>query len=232
MKSVEVLVVHPFDNYKLYDSNLKKVTQKKNLFNTGRDVSSYQVSNLDVLNMCIIARLVKRKNHENIIRAISLMSHMRLTFTVNLKIAGDGPERQNIENLIHDLGLRSEIELLGKITEEQKRALLDTSDLFVMPTLYNPREISIEGFGISYIEACYHGCPSIYVPVGGTVDAVIDNVTGISCDGSPEGIVNAILKARSFDWDPLAFAEHVLKFDSSAQQTFETIIWGEDYSDL
>jgi len=231
-KSAEVFVVHPFDNYKVYLSNLKKVVQTKNLLNSGQNISSYQVPNLDVLNICIIARLVKRKNHENVIRAILIISNMRLPFTVKLKIAGDGPERENIKTLINDLEMREQIDLLGKITEEQKRELLNMSDLFVMPTLYNPKELSIEGFGISYIEACCHGCPSVYVPVGGVVDAVMENVTGISCDGSPESIASAILKAKGFDWDVSAFTEHVLKFDSSAQQRFETLVWGQDYCDL
>jgi glycosyltransferase involved in cell wall biosynthesis len=231
-KSAVVFVVHPFDNYKPYLSNLFNSAQTKKLLNSGQQTNSYQVSKLDVLSICIIARLVKRKNHENVIRAILIISNMRLPFTVKLKIAGDGPEQENLKILIHDLGLRAQIELLGKITEERKRALLDTSDLFVMPTLSNSKELSIEGFGISYIEACCHGCPSIYVPVGGVVDAVIDNVTGISCDGSPESIASAILKAVNVDWDVSAFKEHVLKFDSSAQQTFETLIWGRDYCDL
>jgi glycosyltransferase involved in cell wall biosynthesis len=221
-KSSLVFVVHPFDDYKKYIPNLTNLVQAKKLLNTG------EASSLKVLNICMIARLVKRKNHENVLRAISIMSKMSLPFNIIFKIAGDGPERENIEGLIHYLNLQSQTELLGKISEERKQALLENSDLFVMPTLYHSEERSIEGFGISYIEACCYGCPSVYVPVGGVVDAVFNNVTGISCDGSPKSIAFAILKAINFNWDVNAFIEHLLKFDISAQQTFEKLIWQKD----
>ena len=41
---------------------------------------------------------------------------------------------------------------------------------------------SIEGFGISYLEAAFFGIPSIASNVGGTPEAVINNKTGIIID--------------------------------------------------
>lgn len=221
----QIFTIYPFSNYKMKLAKLVNSNLNKVLLNRIENINSPKIFNLDVLNICIIARLVKRKNHANLIRSISIISDMRLPFSVNLKIAGDGPERNNIEILIHKLGLQSQVELMGKITEEQKTSLLDSSDLFVMPTLFNSEELSIEGFGISYIEACCHGCPSIYVPVGGAGEAVVDNVTGISCNGLPENIASAILKAINFDWNIVNFKEHVLKFDSTSQKKFEELIW-------
>ena len=39
-----------------------------------------------------------------------------------------------------------------------------------------------EGFGIVYLEADAHGCPSVAGNVGGAVDAVVDGETGLLVD--------------------------------------------------
>ena len=49
----------------------------------------------------------------------------------------------------------------------------------VMPTIDESVNKSIEGFGISYIEAALFGIPSIASNVGGTSEAVIHDKTGI-----------------------------------------------------
>ena len=49
----------------------------------------------------------------------------------------------------------------------------------VMPTIDESVNKSIEGFGISYIEAALFGIPSIASNVGGTSEAVIHYKTGI-----------------------------------------------------
>ena len=47
-----------------------------------------------------------------------------------------------------------------------------------MPTLDETKNCSIEGFGISYLEAAFFAIPSIASNVGGTPEAVINNTTG------------------------------------------------------
>ena len=48
-----------------------------------------------------------------------------------------------------------------------------------MPTIDETNKLSIEGFGIAYIEAASFGIPSIASNTGGTKEAVIHNETGI-----------------------------------------------------
>ena len=52
----------------------------------------------------------------------------------------------------------------------------------IMPTLDETKKLSIEGFGISYIEAALFGIPSIASNVGGAQEAVLHNETGIIID--------------------------------------------------
>ena len=95
---------------------------------------------------------------------------------------GDGEERQNLEKLKDELGLNNEVMLINKSNEELKVALLDSSDLFLMPSISYRK--SVEGFGISYIEAASYGKASIGGKDGGANDAIQDGITGYICDGS------------------------------------------------
>ena len=127
-----------------------------------------------------IARLEKRKNHKKIIYAINelIKDFKNLLYL----IAGDGPEMKKIRKLINKLNLKKNVKILGKVNESDKAFLFKISDLHVMPTIEDKRSISIEGFGISYIEAGMHGIPSISSGLGGTKESVIDGKTGIICN--------------------------------------------------
>ena len=52
---------------------------------------------------------------------------------------------------------------------------------------------SVEGFGISYIDAAWFGVPSIASREGGAPDAVIDGVTGLIIDNTEVSSVSAAL---------------------------------------
>ena len=97
-------------------------------------------------------------------------------------IAGDGPEMKKIRKLINKLNLKRNVKILGKVSENDKDFLFKISDLHVMPTIQDKKSISIEGFGISYIEAGMYGVPSISSGLGGTKESVIDSKTGIICN--------------------------------------------------
>ena len=127
-----------------------------------------------------IARLEKRKNHKKIIYAV----HDLVKEFQNLLylIAGDGREMKKISKLIDKLNLKKNVKILGKVNERDKTFLFKISDLHVMPTILDKRSLSIEGFGISYIEAGLYGIPSISSGLGGTKESVINGKTGIICN--------------------------------------------------
>ena len=62
----------------------------------------------------------------------------------------------------------------------------------VMPTTDESIERSVEGFGISYLEAAFYGIPSIASNVGGTPEAVLHNNTGIIISNVAE--LDSVLK--------------------------------------
>ncbi len=140
-----------------------------------------------------IARLEKRKNHQKIIYAVKDLVQ-EFTNLLYL-IAGDGPKIKKISRLINKLDLKNNVKILGRVNEREKAFLFKVSDLHVMPTIQDKRSASIEGFGISYIEAGIHGIPSISSGLGGTKESVIDGKTGIICNpNNVSSIKNSIRK--------------------------------------
>jgi phosphatidylinositol alpha-1,6-mannosyltransferase len=132
---------------------------------------------------------------------------------------GDGDEKDNLVKLQKELGLKDEINFIYKSSEQEKLGLLEKSDLFIMPSVIHKK--SIEGFGISFIEAASYGKPSIGGIFGGESDAIIEGKTGYLCDGNDlnalyetlskvlnndhykEMRVNALEFSQNFSWDKI-----------------------------
>ena len=118
----------------------------------------------------------------------------------NLKYVsiGDGEEKRNLEKLKIELGLEKNVELIFSSTEQEKVGLLEQSDVFVMPSVVYKK--SVEGFGISYIEAASYGKPSIGGIYGGEGDAIKSGQTGYLCNGNDlNAIYDTLLKILTND---------------------------------
>ena len=132
---------------------------------------------------------------------------------------GDGEEMGNLQSLKNELGLGNEVLILNESTELLKVALLEQSDLFLMPSVIYKK--SVEGFGISFIEAAAYGTGSIGGVAGGASDAIQDGISGYLCDGGDlnsiyEAIIkfydndnykqlgkNAFIFSKNFHWDKI-----------------------------
>ena len=94
---------------------------------------------------------------------------------------GDGDEKENLFKLKQELGLDKEVVLINQSDEQLKVALLNESNLFLMPSVIYKK--SVEGFGITFIEAASYGVASIGGLSGGEKDAIKNGITGYLCDG-------------------------------------------------
>lgn len=99
-----------------------------------------------------VCRLVKRKGIDLAIQAVESLKNKGLKF--KYYIAGQGPEMDNLKQLIDDLQLSNEVILMGEVSEADKYNLLHQSDVFIMPN-HSLKDKDIEGFGISFVEAQY-----------------------------------------------------------------------------
>ena len=126
---------------------------------------------------------------------------------------GDGDEKNNLEKLKKELNLEREVSFIFKTNEQEKVALLEQSDLFVMPSIIYKK--SVEGFGISYIEAACYGKPSIGGVFGGESDAIVEGKTGYLCDGNDLNALYEILLKTLDNQNYKQLGSHALKFSEN-----------------
>ena len=127
-----------------------------------------------------VSRLDGRKSHKNVLMTIkNLIPKFPKLKYVSI---GDGDEKNNLEKLSKELGLIDQVRFIYKSTEQEKIGLLEKSDIFIMPSVIYKK--SVEGFGITFIEAASYGKPSIAGKFGGEADAVLEGKTGYLCDGN------------------------------------------------
>ena len=92
-----------------------------------------------------------------------------------------------------ELNLKDEVVFIHKSEEDLKNALIHESDLFLMPSIVYKK--SVEGVGISFIEAASYGKASIGGSSGGEKDAIENGKTGFICDGNDlNSIYETIIK--------------------------------------
>jgi len=99
-----------------------------------------------------VGRLEHRKGVKYLLRAFAELEAREPN--VRLLIAGDGPDREKLEDYAQELGIKN-VHFLGFIDEAQKKELLHTSDLFCSPAIFG------ESFGIVLLEAMASGLVTV-----------------------------------------------------------------------
>jgi phosphatidyl-myo-inositol alpha-mannosyltransferase len=99
-----------------------------------------------------IGRLEKRKGVKYLLRAFAVMQQTEPN--AKLLLAGAGPDRDKLEQLVAEYGLRH-VQFLGYVDEAKKLELLEQADVFCSPALYG------ESFGIVLLEALASGLPIV-----------------------------------------------------------------------
>ena len=161
-----------------------------------------------------VSRFDKRKNHEKVIMAIRNLKekYPDITYTC----IGYGDEEENLKKLVIELKLDKYVVFLSDISNELKNALIAKSNIFIMPSIIY--KTSVEGFGISFIEAAQYGIPSIGGKDGGASDAIVHNKTGLICDGnSLDEIYSSI--------DNLFEGNKYIEFGKECKTHSENFLW-------
>ena len=127
-----------------------------------------------------VSRFDKRKNHEKVIMALRNLKE--LYPSIIYVCIGYGEEEENVKKLVNELNLNNQVVFLKNISDNLKNALVAKSNIFIMPSVIHNK--SVEGFGLAFVEAAQYGVPSIGGKDGGASDAIINEKTGLICDGN------------------------------------------------
>jgi colanic acid/amylovoran biosynthesis glycosyltransferase len=123
-----------------------------------------------------VARLVEKKGIKYSLEAISkvLKSHSNIEYS----IAGDGPLRFELEQIIIRLKLEPHVHLLGWRTQVEINELMEQSDILLAPSVTS-KDGDQEGIPVVLMEALAMGLPVISTYHSGIPELIIDGQTGL-----------------------------------------------------
>jgi glycosyltransferase involved in cell wall biosynthesis len=161
------------------------------LIPNGIDVGAWRVTPIagdrDEVRVVAVMRLAPRKRSMALVRMVERASALlpegrRLRLT----LVGDGPLREQVQRYVrsHDLEHgRCVVDLAGRLSPDDVRATLASSDAFVAPAL-------MESFGIAALEARTSGLPVLAYAATGIRSFVRSEVEGLLADDDDAMVVN------------------------------------------
>ncbi len=109
-------------------------------------------NNLTAKNIISVGRLSPEKGFIDLIKVFKKISEKHNDWT--LTIAGDGPEREKIEELIIQYNLKKKVKLLGNLKPQELDKIYQNSSIYIM-TSYE------ESFGLVLLEAAHYNLPLV-----------------------------------------------------------------------
>jgi glycosyltransferase involved in cell wall biosynthesis len=126
-----------------------------------------------------LGRLARPKNYHTALEAMALLKYRPWRYY----IAGSGPDEPALRTQVGVLGLEDRVKFLGHV--DDIRPLLEASDLFLMPSLW-------EGFGLAAVEAMNAGLPVIASDVPGLREVVAPTGAPLVSPEDPQALAGAI----------------------------------------
>jgi len=123
-----------------------------------------------------VARLVPHKGQDMGIRALASLT--RDFPNLRYIMVGEGHDELRLRALARELGVTDKVGFVGPMRDDELPEAYATSTIYLGASRVD-KEINVEGFGISFLEAGASGVPSVAGDSGGVRSAVRDGETGI-----------------------------------------------------
>ena len=130
------------------------------------DLNQYNLKIEDEDYALYFGRLSKEKGILNLINAFTKLE------CGNLYIAGEGPEKENIEKIINENNLKDRVKLLGFLNADEMKDTIRKCRFVVVPSIW------YENCPYSVMETLAIGKPVIGANIGGIPELVKDEKTG------------------------------------------------------
>ena len=124
------------------------------------------------LTLVAVNRLAARKRVLPLVEILAAVRDLVSPDTpLRAVIAGDGPQRGALQRRLRSAGVDGWVELPGRLTRAEIRALYARSDVFVAPA-------RLESFGIAALEARCSGLPVVAMAEAGVCEFIRDGIEG------------------------------------------------------
>lgn len=140
--------------------------------------------------VAIAGRLIREKGTDVLLKAFAKV--VEQIPSAKLLIAGDDPERENLNILISHLGLSHHATMLGHLSRQELESLFDGVWVQAVPSLW------AEPFGLVAAEAMMRGTAVVASSTGGLTEIIQDGKTGfLAPPGNVDALAEALLKLLS-----------------------------------
>jgi glycosyltransferase involved in cell wall biosynthesis/phosphoheptose isomerase len=121
-----------------------------------------------------VGRLVERKGVGNLVTALASIPDAELVIAggPDASAVANDPEARRLTSIAEGCGVRDRVDVRGRVDHDRLPELLRSADVVASVPWYEP-------FGIVPLEAMACGVPVVAAAVGGMIDTVVDDLTGV-----------------------------------------------------
>jgi colanic acid/amylovoran biosynthesis glycosyltransferase len=131
----------------------------------------------------MVSQLAERKGIPYLVKACHILSERGINFQCIL--AGDGPQRPIIEQLIEQYKLHDKVKLVGALFQEQLKDYLNQADIFALPCIVASNG-DIDGIPNVLMEAMALEIPVVSTYVSGIPELIENDHYGLLVDEKDE----------------------------------------------
>jgi glycogen(starch) synthase len=133
-----------------------------------------------------LGRLATQKGFD---LALTAMASIKNSFPeARLIVAGDGPERPRLEQLVADLGLSHVVDFLGWVSPHRVFDLINTATMLIMPSRW-------EGLPSVALQAGVMARPVVGARISGLADVIVHQLTGLLVEPENASAIAAAIAA-------------------------------------
>jgi len=177
-----------------------------------------------VVVVVVGSRLVYRKGIDLVVDVVPRLCRMRFGFKdsvrVDFLVAGDGPKRIDLEEMVEKHGLQSRVRMLGDLQHSQMRdRLLVQGDIFLNCSL-------TEAFCMAILEAASCGLAVVSTAVGGIPEVLpekfiyfVEPTVESICTGLERAISDVVAGKRPDPWQANTFVSRAYNWRRIAERT-------------
>ena len=135
-----------------------------------------------------VGELIPRKNHEVVIRALSVLKQLDKLNHIEYVICGRGAYEADLKKLAEELDVTDHVHFLGYRNDISE--ICNCADLFVFMSHQ-------EGLPVALMEAMACGLPAVCSNIRGNTDLIEDGVTGLLANNTPEEVAESISEMKN-----------------------------------
>ena len=178
----------------------------QNTTNKTKLLSEYKINSK--FSLLCVGRLSEKKGISYLIKAMPMILYQNKD--VNLIVCGDGPAREELEQLTEKMNLEKHVRFVGFVGDKEKIDYLSLADVLIVPSIVL-QSGETEGLPVVILEGLAAGKPIVASDVSGVKDVIKNGWNGFLVEQkNPEQIAEKVLEMLGDDELRARFSKNAL----------------------